>query len=111
MHTAEAVIDDFFGQSPIGAKTSVLLANHAQAAALRSTAGVEPIRVSREQGLKELVAVLRTSNRSHKAAAIMDAVTHALIQDQLPPTGENVPVFPWFSRAGVSVSCPPPSSR
>lgn len=100
MHTAEAVIDDFFGQSPIGAKTSVLLANHAQAAALRSTAGVEPIRVSREQDLKELVAVLRTSNRSHKAAAIMDAVTHALIQDQLPPTGENVPVFPWFSRAG-----------
>src|SRR6056297_2514309 len=95
-----AAVDDFFRQSPIGAKTSVLLANEAQAKALRSVDGFEPIRIAREEELKELVSVLRRANRSHKAAATMDVVTHALIHNQLMPTGEHVPVFPYFSRSG-----------
>lgn len=98
--SATVVFEDFFGQSPIGAKTSVLLANEAQAGALRSVEGIEPIRIAREEELKELVAALRWANRSHKAAATMDVVTHAVIHNQLMPTGEHVPVFPYFSRSG-----------
>ena len=80
-------LDEFFQQSPIGEKTSVLLANEKQAEQLRSSVAVKPIRITREQDLVELVGVLRRANRSHKAAATMDVVTHALIHNQLMPTG------------------------
>lgn len=93
-------LDEFFQQSPIGEKTSVLLANETQAEQLRSSVAVKPIKITREQDLVELVGVLRRANRSHKAAATMDVVTHALIHNQLMPTGEHVPVFPYFSRSG-----------
>lgn len=95
-----AVSKDFFGQNPIGQKTSVLLIHKAQAKELRNKSCLKPICLTDEQDVSNLVDTVRKNNRSNIITSLMDAATNALIHNQLPPSGDAPPVVPFFSRSG-----------
>lgn len=100
MNTASLASHEFLMQSPIGAKTAVLLATNQQASEFREASKARPIRLSHEREVVEFVTSIRKENRSHKLAVAMDTATHFVIQRGLPPTGESDAPFPWFSRSG-----------